>query len=549
MVKGLQDKWGSCSRTVSLERNILALSCWNNTIAVGSEALDIIILDGVTGSQTAVLSWHTGSVSSLTFSSDGTLLVSGRRDSTFNLWDMQTGGVVKTFSSYPSWVLSVSISADNTMIALGSDKDTIHMWDIQTGVCQCVIQQQSHAYHVSFSPTNPQHLLSVSGGKVWQWNINGHQISPTYEGFYSAFSPDGTQFVLSNKGVVTVRNSESRETVAEFHVANDDTRYCCFSPDGRLVAVAAGSTAYVWDISSSDPHLVETFICHSNYYINSLTFPSPSSLISACHDKSVKFWQIGASSIDPVATDLKSTTLTSAPIQSVSLQARDGIAISSDSDGVVKTWDILTGLCRSSFQTPAKGHSYRDAQIINSKVIFVWCEDGKVYIWDTEKGELLQTVVGLDLKGIRISGDGSKVFCLDREYIKAWSVWTGEPVGRVKLKMGNNPYLDPLYVDGSRIWVKSRDSQTQGWDFGISGSPSIPLSNVSAERPRLDFIGGPAYLTSTPFRIVDRVTGREVFQLSGRYAEFSEVQWDGQYLITGYESGEVLILDFSHLYP
>jgi hypothetical protein len=36
-----------------------ALSYWNNTIIVGSENGDIIILDAITGSQMAVLSGHT----------------------------------------------------------------------------------------------------------------------------------------------------------------------------------------------------------------------------------------------------------------------------------------------------------------------------------------------------------------------------------------------------------------------------------------------------------------------------------------------------------
>ena len=548
VVKGLKTEWGTCSRTISLEHRGLALSYWNNTIAVGSESNDIIILDGVTGSQAAVLSGHTGWVNSLTFSSDGTSLVSGSHDKTVKLWDMQTGGVVKTFSGHTRRVWSVSISEDQTMIASGSADNKIHLWDIQTGECQCLIQQHDWVNHVSFSPTNTQHLLSVADGKVWQWNINGQQIAPTYDGFHSAFSPDGTHFVLCNEAVVTVQNSESREIVAEFHVANDDTRYCCFSPDGRLVAVAAGIAAYVWDISNSDPYLVETFIGHNNK-INSIIFSSPFSLISASDDGSVKFWQIGGSSTDPVTTDLKSTPLTSAPIQSVSLQARDGIAISSDSDGVVKTWDILTGLYRSSFQTPVTPYCYRDAQMINSKVIFVWCENGKIHIWDTEKGELLQTMDTSECWGIRISGDGSKVFCLATGFIQALSMWTGECIGKVKLEMGENSYLDPLSVDGSRVWVRCEDSSTQGWDFGISGSPPKPLSNVSAGRPRLDFIGGTADQTSTPFRIMDRMTGRGVFQLSGRYGKFDQVQWDGQYLIVGYKSGEVLILDFHHVHP
>jgi len=48
-----------------------------------------------------------------------------------------------------------------------------------------------------------------------------------------------------------------------------------------------------------------------------------------------------------------------------------------------------------------------------------------------------------------------------------------------------------------------------------------------------------------PSVIKDTVTGKEVFQLVGRYAKPTDMQWDGQYLVAGYMSGEVLILDFN----
>ena len=80
VVKGLPAGWGMCSRTVFLDNYTLTLSYWNNTVAVGSYFGDIIILDTITGSQIAVLSEHTMEVRCVTFSSDGTSLVSGSSD-------------------------------------------------------------------------------------------------------------------------------------------------------------------------------------------------------------------------------------------------------------------------------------------------------------------------------------------------------------------------------------------------------------------------------------------------------------------------------------
>jgi WD40 repeat protein len=171
-----------------------------------------------------------------------------------------------------------------------------------------------------------------------------------------------------------VQNSGSGATVAKF-LTDSDFYYCCrFSPNGRLIAVAGGSTAYVWDITGSDPHLSETFIGHTSC-ITSLTFSSPSSLISASEDNQVRFWQIGASPMDLFARDPDSTSPGSASVQSVGLQVENGIAITSNSGGVVRTWDISTGLCKASFQSPATGRSFRDVQMIDGRLVVV-CQGG-----------------------------------------------------------------------------------------------------------------------------------------------------------------------------
>ena len=550
VVKGGEAKWGTCSRTVSLGSLTRALSYWNNTIAVGSESGKIIILDAITGRKMAILSGHLGEINCLTFSSDGKLLVSGSDDKTVKLWDVQTGGIVKTFHGHTKFVWSVSISADCTMIASGSDDNTICLWDIQTQECLHIIKQQGYIDSVTFSPTDPQYIISISYNKVWQWDLNGHQIPPTYNGSYIAFSPVHTQFSLCNEEVVTVQNFDSRAIVAEFHVANNNTRYCCFSPDGRLVAAAAGSIAYVWDITNPDPHPIETFVGHTDD-ITALVFSSPSSIISASEDHSIKFWKIGALSTGPVTTDPGPAPFTLPSICSVSLQASAGIAISCDGKGTVKTWDISTGLCKGSFQTPAKDCYEIDVQLIDGQLIIVWHKNDKIHIWDINKGEFLHTVAAptSGFRDLMISGDGTKVFCLARESIQAWSMHTGELVGEVELELEGSWWsLDPLQTYDSRIWIRYEDSSIQGWDFGISGSP-IQLFDVSTKRPLLDFSYNPAWRSLGSPWIQNTVTGEEVFRFSGRYESPGKVRGDGQYLVASSRSREVLIVDFHHMYP
>jgi len=543
VVKGLPAEWGTCLCTVSLGSPAQDLSYHNNTIAVGSLGGDIIILNAITGGQIALLSGHTSSIPSVTYSPDGVSLVSGSYDKTVKLWDVQTGGVVKTFYGHTEYVISVSVSADCTRIASGSYDNTICLWNIQTGECHCVINQESIVEQVGFFPTDPQHLLSTCKNKVRQWNIDGYQVGHVYDGSHVTFSSDGTQSISCYMGTVRVQNSSSGVIVTEFQTVNKFLRYCCFSPDSRLIAAASYHTAYVWDITSSPPNLIETFTGHTSE-ITSLVFSSPSSLISASKDKSIKFWQIGPSSKDPLEAP-KSTSLTSADIESITLQAKDGIIITSDSDGVVRTWDILTGLCKASFQTPAKGPSKRDAQLINGKLIFSWGADEKINIWDTEKGELLLAIDGSGYwRDLKMSKDGSTVFCLVGKFIQAWSIQTGESVGMVKVGRSASA---PLTVDNSRVWVQNHLhlGEMEGWDFGSPGSlpvqlPKTPPYRLHPNSTILWEIG--------LHRIKDTRTGKVVFHLPKRYGRPYDVQWNAQYLVACFSATKVLVLHFSHIF-
>jgi len=543
VVKGPSARWGTCFRTVPLDSLPQALACWKDIIAVGLWSDEIITLSVVTGNKIAVLSGHTSIVTSLAFLPDGTSLVSGSYDETIKLWDMQTGGVVKTFQGHTGIVSSVSISVDCTTIASGSADESICLWDIQTGECHCIIQQESHVKSVHFLPWDSQHLISISGDKLWQWNVDGHKVAPEYDCSHTAFSSDGTKLAMYDGEVVQVQSTDSGVVVAEFYMDDAETSDCCFSPDGNLVAVAANYNIYVWDITNSEPCLIETFISHTST-IASLVFSSPTSLISAPNlGGSVNFWKIGTSSTSPDVTDLESTPHTS-PIKSITLQAKDGIAISSDSDGVVRIWDLSTGLCKTSFQTPAKGFCLRDVQLIDNRLVLVWYAAGKIHIWDIEKEELLQTVDAPynDVRDLRISGDGSKILCMEWLFIQAWYIWTGEVMGKVELhdeKYGSTF----LTMDGSKVWVNFPKKGIEGWDFGVLDPSSIKHYTGPPNRPHLDFIGGIRRCRTDLPGIEDTITGKKVFQLPSRYTRPDDVQWDGQYLVAGYDTGEVLILD------
>ena len=540
-------RWGTCFRTISCSNFTHTLAYWNNKIAASPvKCYDILIFDTLTGSQVSVLSGHTDNVYSLAFSSDGKLLVSGSWDKTVKLWDVQTGGVIETLCSDTDLVCSVSISADNTMIAVGHYYEAIHLYNINTGNCH-IIEGHGEQNTVTFSPTNPELLLSSSrDGTVQQWGIDGHQIGPQITGNHAEFSSDGTQFLTCNGRTVTIRDTGSKATMMEFSLVSDAS-HCYFSPNGRSIAATDHNIIHLWDITGPNPHPIQTLTGHTQD-ITSVVFASSTTLISTSRDRSIKFWQIGTSLADPVAPGSESMPLTSAPIKSVSLQAKDGLAFSIDSEGIVKTWDIKTGYCEESYTIQDKDVIGGDVQLVDGRLIIVWCNKYlHVYAWDAEKGKHQIGHVNIwSTNCLRIIGDGSRVLHVGQGSIQVWSIWTRGSIHEVKLERSAAYHLDSLRMDNSKVLVSLDILPVQGWDFGVPGSIPTQFSTDCSDMPHLNFTIA-TWLKDSLARIEDRITGQEVFQLCGQYAKPATTQWDGQYLIAGYPSGEVLILYISNV--
>ena len=76
---------------------------------------------------------HTGPVTSVSFSPDGTRIVTGSRDRTAKVWDARTGTALLELKGHMGRVIGAAFSPDGTRIVTGSDDETAKVWDARTG--------------------------------------------------------------------------------------------------------------------------------------------------------------------------------------------------------------------------------------------------------------------------------------------------------------------------------------------------------------------------------------------------------------------------------
>ena len=106
----------------------------------------------------------------ITFSPDGSKIVSGSNDNTIRLWDA-AGTPISILKGRTGWVNSVAFSPDGNKIVSGSDDCTVRLWDAAGTPFSTLEEPTGSVLSVAFSPDG-RYLGSSSSGRVFRlWSV------------------------------------------------------------------------------------------------------------------------------------------------------------------------------------------------------------------------------------------------------------------------------------------------------------------------------------------------------------------------------------------
>ena len=150
-------------------------------LAVAS-SIGIWIYDARTYQESTLLTGHTNSVWSLTFSPDGRTLASGSLDGTIRLWNVATGQSKQILTE--DIVTKVVFSPDGKTLAsiTGRWEGTINLWEVVTGQHKKTLRGHTDAINsIVFSPDG---TTLVSGGmdetlRLWDVPIARDKKTPS----------------------------------------------------------------------------------------------------------------------------------------------------------------------------------------------------------------------------------------------------------------------------------------------------------------------------------------------------------------------------------
>jgi len=352
--------------------------------------------------------------------------------------------------------------------------------------------------------------------------------------------------------------------IRQFKGHSHEVNAVAFSPDGRHIISGGGqgidskdATLKLWDMATGE--LIRTFSGHTKE-INAVAFsPDGQYAISASSDDTVKLWEIstgkeirtfpevngecvafspdGQYVLAPRYRELKLFEVSSGRQVKVFKKKHSGIvysvdfspdgkfAVSADSDGILKLWEVATGRELRSFH----GHSASVNSVVfapDGQYVLSGSSDNTLKLWEVATGNKLATYSGkkIAISAVAFSPDGRYVLSDFGRDLSLWDVVAGKQHQSFK---GHN--------DGVNQVAFSPDGQyalSGAGDFNGIADNTLKLWEIPSGRQLRSFEGHTNGVTCLAFspdgqnilsgsfddtlKLWKVATGQEIWTISGK---------------------------------
>jgi WD40 repeat protein len=429
----------------------VAFSPDGSMIATGSADGTAILWDATRAeSNPVVLRGHAGALTSLAFSRDGRWLATAGVDGTARLWDVRKPEKdPHILSGHQGGINALAMSPDGHWLATAGQDHTARLWDLKAddpaSGSLILSAHREPVTRVVFSHTG-RWLATASNADhtVGLWDM-------------SAAHPEGS-----------VRRLTHKNTIGE-----DALNALAFSPDDRQLAVAFGYVFQLWDLTAADPPATPLLQGHHDQWIHAVGFsPDGHWLATGGVDSIVKLWDLTAlnPAIRPILLHGHEAT-----ILTLAFSSKGRWLGTAGLDATVRLWDLKDPTNPSII---LQGHdSSVDALAFSEdgNRLATASDDGQARLWEIPETSQERIVLG---------GSTGAISALAFSHDKKW-VATGSQDRTAILWNITDLQHPPLVLRGAAGPVDHLAASPDGHWLATASSqdPIVRLWNLAAEDP------------------------------------------------------------------
>ncbi len=541
---------------------------------------------------------HADTVTCVAVLPDRRHALSGSRDNTLRLWDIESGAALRRLEGHGDWVTCLAALADGRRALSGSKDGTLRLWDIGSGTE--LRRFEGHEEPVTSVTILPDGRRALSGSHdrtLRLWDIESGAELRRFEGHEDwvncvAILPDGRR-ALSGSDDKTLRLWDL-DSGAELQRLQEQGSVLCVAvlADGRRALCGSDDKMLrLWDIGSDTE--LQWFEGHEGWVNAVAVLPDERRALSASDDNSLRLWDIGSGAElrrfgdridedDPppenevtgvtALVDARRAFSTSndnslrlwdiesrlSPrraeahegwIMDVALLARGRRVLTGAQDTTLSVWDIASGIELGRFEAHEGGVT-AVAMLPDERRVLTASYDGTLCLWDVESGARLQRFEGHEdaVHCVALLPDGRRALSGSSDHtLRLWDIRSGAELCCFE---GHDESVTCVAVlpDGRRALSGSFDNSLRLWDI----ETGMELHYFEGHTDRVEYVallpGGRRALSTAQdrtFRLWDIESGAELQRFEGHrdLVTCLTVLPDGRHALSGSHDRSVRLWD------
>jgi len=307
--------------------------------------------------ETVVQRGHNAAIKAAVFTSDGKYMLTGSRDKTAKLWDLNNGRELKTYFGHESTINGIALSPDGKYFATSSADKTARLWEVATG--QLIQTFQGHKDYltaIKYLPDGKQIITAGYDNEALLWDIESGEIVKKFKvnpekglgyGINMAVSPDGKTVVFGNDNrTATFYNIKTGALIHELKPTSGWCGGCAtfvdFSDDGQsLLKASKGTKLELLDVKTGENK--RTYIEEIQDEITAVDLSALGEVLITGEDSLKVFNSKGKLQYARI-------TPHTLPITDAQFSPSGKTFLTTSDDHTVKIWDTQTGLVIKTVQ-------------------------------------------------------------------------------------------------------------------------------------------------------------------------------------------------------